>query len=118
MLDGKGMFSSFTTQEIASAALCNLAVNEQNRDEVAKEGAIPKLIQVMHILHFLALGLYFVTLFSSLGVMTRTASTILVFFDKVTSQNKVYHALKCKHTLFQHLILLLVMMWIAAHLPW
>ncbi|XP_073387207.1 uncharacterized protein [Physcomitrium patens] len=47
MLDGKGMFSSFTTQEIASAALCNLAVNEQNRDEVAKGGAIPKLIQVV-----------------------------------------------------------------------
>lgn len=64
MLDGKGMFSSFAIQEIASAALCNLAVNEQNRDEVAKEGGIPRLIQVTHILHFLVLvqELYFVRL--------------------------------------------------------
>jgi hypothetical protein len=47
MLDGKAMFSTFTTQEIAAAALCNLAVNEQNRVEISKEGAIPKLIQVI-----------------------------------------------------------------------
>lgn len=47
MLDGKSMYSSFTTQEIAAAAICNLAVNERNRIEIAKEGAIPKLIQVM-----------------------------------------------------------------------
>lgn len=47
MLDGKATYSSFTTQEIAAAALCNLAVNERNRVEISKEGAIPKLIQVI-----------------------------------------------------------------------
>lgn len=56
MLDGKAMFSSFTTQEIAAAALCNLSVNDSNRVEIAKEGAIPLLIQVF-VLH---IGIYFV----------------------------------------------------------
>ena len=49
------MFSSFTTQEIAAAAICNLAVNEQNRTEISKEGAIPKLIQVMPHAYFASL---------------------------------------------------------------
>lgn len=46
MLDGKAKFSSFTTQEIAAAALCNMSVNEQNRIEIGNEGAIPLLVQV------------------------------------------------------------------------
>jgi hypothetical protein len=48
MLDGKAKFSSFTTQEIAAAALCNMSVNEQNRIEIGNEGAIPLLVQVKH----------------------------------------------------------------------
>ena len=54
MLDGNTPAASAIGQEVASAALCNLAADENNRAEIAAAGAIPLFVHL--VLHGTAPG--------------------------------------------------------------
>ena len=54
MLDGHNPHATAIGQEVASAALCNLAADENNRSEIAVAGAIPHLVHL--VLHGAAPG--------------------------------------------------------------
>ena len=48
LLDFGNPEATNTSYECASAALCNLAVNNANRLKIAAAGAIPRLVKVIH----------------------------------------------------------------------